>query len=133
MSVKIGEQSVYQQVGEAGFTELVSRFYQKVRVDEVVGAMYPPDDWAGSERRLRLFLIQRFGGPQAYSDERGHPQLRGRHLGFPITPHAAERWLTLMNQAMTESLAAGALTREAAEVLWPFFVDGAAFMVNRPA
>ena len=131
MSVKIGEMSVYAQIGEAGFTDLVHRFYVKVRGDGLISPMYPPDDWAGSERRLRLFLIQRFGGPQTYSDERGHPMLRGRHVGFPIDQTAAGRWLSLMKEALAESQAAGALTPQAAEVLWPFFVGGAEFMINR--
>ena len=131
MSVKLGEMDVYARIGEAGFTDLVRRFYLKVRGDPLISPMYPPDDWAGSERRLRLFLIQRFGGPQTYTDERGHPMLRGRHLPFPIDKAAAGRWLSLMNQAMDESLAAGAFTREAADILWPFFVGGAEFMINR--
>jgi hemoglobin len=130
MSVRIGEMSVYERVGEAGFTDLVRRFYSRVRNDDLVGPMYPPADWEGSERRLRLFLIQRFGGPQTYSQERGPPMLRARHSAFPIDRAAAGRWLALMRRAMADSLAAGALSAEAAEVLWPFFVDGAEFMVN---
>lgn len=123
--------TLYDQIGEAGFADLIARFYAKVRADDLIGPMYPPDDWDSAERRLRLFLIQRFGGPAAYSAERGHPRLRGRHLPFPIDRAAAERWLTLMNRAMQESLAAGAMTREAAEVLWPFLVNTARFMINR--
>ena len=34
--------------------------------------------------RLRLFLIQYWGGPTTYSDERGHPRLRMRHMPFHI-------------------------------------------------
>lgn len=131
MSVQIGEMQVYQQIGEAGFTDLIARFYSKVRQDDVIGPMYPPDDWENAQRRLRMFLIQRFGGPQTYSEQRGHPRLRLRHAPFPITERAAGRWLELMNQAMQEALEAGTITRQAAEVLWPFFESTARFMINR--
>lgn len=127
----IDDRRVYELVGEAGFSDLIGRFYARVREDDLIGPMYPEDDWENAERRLRLFLIQRFGGPMTYSEERGHPRLRMRHSPFPIDQPAAERWLELMNQSMQECLAAGTVSREAADMLWPFFVNTAAFMVNR--
>ena len=83
--------SVYERIGEAGFADLVGRFYAKVRGDDLIGPMYPPGDWDAAERRLRMFLVQRFGGPSTYTDERGHPRLRMRHAPFPIDRAAAER------------------------------------------
>ena len=133
MSVKIGEMQVYARIGEAGFSDLISRFYAKVRQDDLVGPMYPRNDWENAQRRLRMFLIQRFGGPETYGGERGHPRLRARHASFRIDRQAAGRWLGLMQQAMQESLEAGAITPDAAEVLWPFFVSSAEFMINRPS
>ena len=123
--------SVYDRIGEAGLADLVGGFYARVRDDDLIGPMYPPGDWEQAERRLRMFLVQRFGGPSTYSDERGHPRLRMRHAPFPIDQSAAERWLTLMNQSMQESLAAGAITQDVAAELWPYFVDTARFMMNQ--
>ena len=40
--------------------------------DAILGAMYPADDLAGAEQRLRDFLVGRFGGPQRYVEQRGH-------------------------------------------------------------
>ena len=127
----IDDRRVFEQIGEAGFTDLIHRFYARVRTDDLISPMYPDEDWDGAEWRLRMFLIQRFGGPMTYSEQRGHPRLRMRHDPFPIDQPAAERWLTLMNASMQESLAAGTITKEAAEVLWPFFVGTARFMMNR--
>ena len=127
----IDDRRVFGLIGEAGFTDLIARFYAKVRVDDLIGPLYPPDDWENAERRLRMFLIQRFGGPDTYSQERGHPRLRGRHLPFPIDKAAADRWLALMNQSLKECQAAGTVTQEAAKMLWPFFVNTAMFMMNR--
>jgi hemoglobin len=133
MSVSIGEHRLYERIGEAGFTDLVARFYARVRGDDILGPMYPEADFDGAERRLRLFLIQRFGGPHTYDAERGHPRLRARHNPFPIDRPAAERWLLLMNQAMQEAIDARTIDRPAADILWPFFVQTASFMINRDA
>ena len=54
---------VYSMIGETGFTRLVAAFYRRVQSDDILGPMYPKEDMAGAEQRLREFLIQRFGGP----------------------------------------------------------------------
>lgn len=92
-------QSVFDIVGEEAITQLVAIFYQQVPNDPILGPMYPEDDWEGSEQRLRDFLIYRFGGPQRYIQERGHPRLRMRHVKFPINKAARDRWIELMNNA----------------------------------
>ncbi|MDF1665148.1 MAG: globin [Planctomycetota bacterium] len=92
-------QSVFEIVGEEAITELVAGFYQQIPNDPILGPMYPEDDWEGSEQRLRDFLIYRFGGPQRYIQERGHPRLRMRHVKFPINKPARDRWIELMNNA----------------------------------
>jgi hemoglobin len=90
--------------------------------------MYPPHGLAGAEQRLRDFLIGRFGGPQRYIEQRGHPRLRMRHMPFAVNPAARERWLQLMTNALDEVQLPGdvdALLRE-------FFADVSAMLVNRP-
>ena len=54
------------------------------------------------EQRLRDFLIGRFGGPQRYIEQRGHPRLRMRHMPFAVNAAARERWLQLMTNALDE-------------------------------
>src|SRR5688500_5961509 len=90
-------------VGEAGFQRLVAAFYRQVPADDILGPMYPADDLAGAEQRLRDFLIGRFGGPPRYLEQRGHPRLRQRHFPFSVTPAARERWLALMTRALDEA------------------------------
>jgi hemoglobin len=90
--------------------------------------MYPADDLSGAETRLRDFLVGRFGGPQRYMEQRGHPRLRARHMPFAVNTAARERWLQLMGNALDESQlppAADALLRE-------FFVAVSEMLVNRP-
>ena len=70
--------------GEKNFRELTKRFYENVKQSSVLAPMYPAEDMEGSERRLRMFLEQYWGGPGTYSEERGHPRLRMRHSPFYI-------------------------------------------------
>ena len=123
------EHEVYPVVGAEGFERLVAAFYRQVPADEVLGPMYPADDFPGAEQRLRDFLIYRFGGPQLYIEQRGHPRLRMRHAPFPIGQQARDRWVHLMNRAIEQA----ALPDEVQHLLREFFAAMATFLMNRPA
>lgn len=117
---------VIEQIGEQGITDLVAAFYRIMKEDDLVGAMYPDDDWEGSEERLRDFLIYRFGGSDKYIQERGHPRLRMRHMGFKVDIAARDRWMQIMRQAMSEV----ATPSPSRETLDSFFSQTADFMRN---
>ena len=121
------EADVYQAIGEDGFVRLVAAFYRQIAHDPILGPMYPADDLAGAEERLRDFLLFRFGGPVRYLETRGHPRLRMRHNPFAITEVARNRWVEIMSRAMEES----ALPAEAAAILSDFFANTATFLRNR--
>ena len=118
--------NVYHLIGADGFARLVAAFYRQVPGDGILGPMYPPDDLSGAEERLRDFLIQRFGGPGRYAAQRGHPRLRMRHAPYRIDPAARDRWIILMDRALTET----DLPAPAAAVLRSFFEATATFMIN---
>jgi hemoglobin len=120
--------SLCQHVGEERLRSMVAAFYRRVRVDDLIGPMYPAEDWEGSEKRLADFVIYRFGGPQTYLEQRGHPRLRMRHLPFSIGLKERDRWLTLMGEAMRET----GISEEEAQVMIPFFAQVADMMRNRP-
>ena len=122
------EQSLYETIGEDGFSRLVAAFYQQVPGDDILGPMYPPEDLAGAEQRLRDFLIGRFGGPQRYMEQRGHPRLRMRHMPFAVNAAARERWLQLMTNALDQAR----LPPEVDAFLREFFDGVSAMLVNRP-
>jgi len=91
----------YDEVGgEAVFAKLAREFYSGVAKDPVLKAMYPEEDLGPAEERLKLFLEQYWGGPSTYSDQRGHPRLRMRHMPFKINPDARDRWLGHMGHAV---------------------------------
>jgi hemoglobin len=121
------ETAIYSMIGEDGFIRLVAAFYRQVPGDAILGKMYPPDELAAAEQRLRDFLIYRFGGPQRYIEERGHPRLRARHIPFHIDRAARDNWMRLMNNAFAEA----ALPAEAEQFLRAFFEQMSTFMINQ--
>ena len=122
----ISEGDIYAQIGEDGFTRLVTAFYNQVPGDDILGPMYPADDMAGAEERLRDFLVGRFGGPPRYIEQRGHPRLRMRHMPFKLDQRARDRWVQLMEKALDEAQ----LPEESKKLLCDFFHHMATFMIN---
>lgn len=100
--------TLYERVGGTPYFErLVDCFYAGVESDSVLLAVYPDHaDFAGARHRLTLFLVQYWGGPTTYSDERGHPRLRMRHAPFAIGSLERDRWLVQMRAAIDASDAA---------------------------
>ncbi len=120
--------SLYQRAGGTPFFEaLVGRFYAGVAADPLLRSLYPEADLAPAQRRLTLFLIQYWGGPTTYDDERGHPRLRMRHAPFAIGPEARDRWLALMRTALADL----APPAEVADELERYFATAAEAMRNR--
>ena len=94
------ELEIYSMIGAEGFARLVAAFYRQVPQDDLLGPIYPASDLPGAEQRLRDFLIGRFGGPQTYIEQRGHPRLRARHSPFAINQAMRDRWMRLMENAL---------------------------------
>jgi hemoglobin len=100
----MAEPTLYDTLGGMPFFErLVDRFYDGVAGDDVLRPLYPEVDLAGARRRLTLFLAQYWGGPGTYSQERGHPRLRARHVPFSIGGPERDRWLVHMRAAIDAS------------------------------
>src|ERR1041384_346696 len=122
----MNEGQIFSLIGEDGFTRLVAAFYRQVYDDDILGPMYPAREREGAEQRLRDFLIYRFGGPQRYIEQRGHPRLRARHIPFRVDQAARDRWMQLMNNAFTESH----FPAEAELGLKAFLEQMSTFMIN---
>jgi hemoglobin len=117
----------YDEIGGfETFRRIVDKFYEGVAGDPVLRPMYPEEDLGPAAERFTLFLVQYWGGPTTYSDERGHPRLRMRHAPFAVTPSAAQRWLTHFRAALD----AAVLTPEQDAQFWDYVTHAAQFMVN---
>jgi hemoglobin len=121
------ESTVVAEIGKEGIAAMVAAFYRRVRTDDLMGPMYPDDDWEGSEERLREFLWFRLAQDPTYLLKRGHPRLRMRHVPFRIGVAERDRWLQLMGAAMDEVSIQG----ESRQWLDQFFAQIADFMRNQ--
>ncbi len=122
--------SLYEAVGgEETFTRLVHRFYQGVAADPELRRVYPSKNLGPAEEHLRLFLIQYWGGPGTYSEQRGHPRLRMRHRHFVIGEAERDAWLRHMRDALDELALDEPLDRQ----LWEYLVMAAHSLVNQPS
>lgn len=119
--------SIYQAAGgEETFTRLIENFYKGIESDALIRPMYPAD-LTESKRTMTLFVMQYFGGPRTYSDERGHPRLRMRHMPFSIGIAERDAWMKHMkNAVVAESFAPPIET-----ALLDYFENTATFMINR--
>ena len=122
--------SVHQAVGgDAFFVELVERFYAGVAEEPLLRPMYP-DDLTEPKRHLAGFLIQYWGGSQTYSEERGHPRLRMRHVPFSIGPAERDAWYRNMLRALNSLVDERDILPEAETAMRDYFAMSAEAMRN---
>jgi len=118
--------SYYERIGNETLQNLISFFYDEIRQDEVLLPMYK-GDLEAAERRLFMFIVQYLGGPQTYSERRGHPRLRMRHAEFKVDNLAAEHWLACMKKAMDKV----EMENDCRRFLWSYFEQTAHFLENQ--
>lgn len=117
----------YEAVGgEETFRKLIARFYAEVAEDDVLRPLYPEPDLSGAEERLRMFLMQYWGGPGTYSEQRGHPRLRMRHAPYSIGPIERDAWLRCMRIAIDET----GIEEPYRQRLWDYMEMAANSMMN---
>ena len=118
--------SVYEAVGgHPWFEALIDRFYAGVATDPLLRPLYP-DDLTASKDHMVKFLVQYWGGPATYSEERGHPRLRMRHAPFVITIAERNAWV----RHMVKAIEAGDLPAEIEEQMIGYFDMAATHMIN---
>jgi hemoglobin len=122
--------NVYEAAGGSEtFVTLVERFYARVAEDTLLMRLYPEADLLSAAERLSLFLIQYWGGPTTYNEQRGHPRLRMRHQPFAIGQAERDAWLGHMTSAL-DSLK---LTPAVRKALLDYFETASTAMINQRA
>jgi hemoglobin len=118
--------------GEPTFRKLVTAFYAGVAQDPVLRPLYPEEDLTAAAERLTLFLIQYWGGPSTYAEQRGHPRLRMRHAPFAVGPAERDAWMARMLTAVEALVADGDLDAAQADELWAYLARAAHMLQNQP-
>jgi hemoglobin len=121
--------SLYEAVGgDTTFQRLVDAFYRRIEADPVLRPIFPADFGPGKEGQF-LFLTQYFGGPHRYTEQRGRPFLRMRHMPFPIGQRERDAWVGHMLTAIDEV----GILEPHRSVMREYFERGATFMMNQPS
>ena len=121
--------TLFEEVGgEEVFRRIVDEFYDRVELDPVLRPLYPEGDLGPARDRLRMFLVQYWGGPGTYSEQRGHPRLRMRHAAWVIGERERDHWL----QHMREAVDAVELTPVARVAVWDHLERAAHTLLNAP-
>ena len=114
--------------GEAAFARIVERFYAGVADDPILRPLYPEQDLGPAAQRLQMFLVQYWGGPHTYSEQRGHPRLRMRHAPFAIAAAQRDAWLRHMRDALDGEH----LSADLDDQLWRYMTMAADSLRNTP-
>lgn len=118
-------QTIYELIGEDQIRLLTHFFYQEVAKNEALTKLYP-EDLAPAEERLFLFLLQVFGGPETYSEQRGHPRLRMRHAKWKIDAEMRDHWMNAMLIALDQLH----LDPHVKDAITSYFAKAANHMIN---
>ena len=121
----------FEQIGgQLTVDRIIDLFYD--RMDSLPQAriirVMHPEDLGATRAVLKRYLAEWLGGPQAYSQERGHPRLRARHLPFSIGDEERDAWMSCMRGAVEDVIADVAIREWILEKL----LGVATWMRNRP-
>ena len=129
-SSKPGPTPFEQIGGQLTVDRIIDLFYD--RMDSLPEAgiirVMHPQDLGATRAVLKRYLAEWLGGPQAYSQERGHPRLRARHLPFSIGDEERDAWMLCMRGAVEEVIKDVAIREWILEKL----LGVATWMRNRP-
>ncbi|GAA2274798.1 hypothetical protein GCM10010415_47770 [Streptomyces atrovirens] len=88
--------------GDTALDRLTEVFYGHVREDPVLAPVFAGMD-DEHPRHVARWLAEVFGGPSAYTADRGgHPHMASRHLGRGITEQQRRRWTDLLQDSADE-------------------------------
>jgi len=122
--------SFLEEVGEKGIRDLLSRLYLNLDKSPVRN-IFPPEDTDGMLEAAQVsadFFIQICGGPDYFNQNRGMPQMRGRHAPFAITPEARLHWLTCFEEALKPL--EDEISKESLESFWNYLNIFSIMMIN---
>ncbi len=95
--------TLYEWIGGAAAIErLTTHFYARVPADPILAPVFAHVS-GDHPRHVAEFLGEVFGGPTAYSDERGgHANMIRHHLAKSLTQEQRQRWVGLFLECADE-------------------------------
>ena len=120
-----------REVGEEGMRELFKRFYTAL-FDSSIQDIFPQtkEEMMIASQHSADFFIQISGGRAYFNENRGAPQMRGRHAPFKITPSARLVWLEEFKKALQPLIDDKKSSQENIQSLWNYINVFSQWMIN---
>lgn len=123
-------------VGEEGARKMVADHYDLV-VESDIKALFPieADDLAEAKKHAADFIIQICGGPAYFNQNRGAPQMVGRHAPFRINMEARQVWLEEYAKvlAAVKTKDGEDMPEDILKAFWNYLDIFSLWMVNTPS
>ncbi len=119
-----------KEVGEEGIRDLLTRLYTCLDTSPIRD-IFPAKDTKEMMEASQIsadFFIQICGGPQYFNQNRGMPQMRGRHAPFAITPEARLHWLVCFEKALKPL--EGKVSEDSLQSFWNYINIFSIMMIN---
>ncbi len=118
------------EVGEAGIRKLISDHYDSIKTSDIVH-LFPMDEKEFEDAKVHSadFFIQICGGPKYFNENRGAPQMVGRHAPFRIDAKARQTWLELYKPLLDELKEQG-ITETSLNSFWGYLNIFSIWMIN---
>jgi len=119
------------EVGEEGIRDLLDRFYMKL-LKSPIKDIFPQtkEEMKIAAQHSADFFIQICGGHPYFNENRGAPQMRGRHAPFRITPDARLHWLALFEESLEPIIKDKKSSEENIQSFWNYLNVFSQWMVN---
>ncbi len=121
----------FDSVQEERFRKLVDDHYELIRNSEI-DFLFPvndEDDFEQAKKNAGDFFIQICGGPAYFNQNRGLPQMIGRHAPFRIDEKSRAVWLELYAQLLPALVDEG-IKEEYVESFWNYLDIFSIWMIN---
>ena len=119
------------EVGEEGIRALFTRFYTLL-FESPIQDIFPQEkeEMMIASQHSADFFIQICGGRAYFNENRGAPQMRGRHAPFKITPNARLHWLENFEKALEPIISNKQSSTDNIQSLWNYANVFSQWMVN---
>jgi len=118
-------------ITEQGMRDLLDKFYMGLH-ESSIKDIFPldKDEMKIAGQHSADFFIQICGGPQYFNQNRGAPQMRGRHAPFRITPNARLHWLVTFEEALQSIINDKISSEENIQSFWNYLNVFSQWMIN---
>ena len=118
------------EMGEEGIRQMVSDHYDLIKKSDIY-EIFPqdPQEFEDAKKHSADFMIQICGGPAYFNQNRGAPQMVGRHAPFRITPQTRQKWLELY-KIVIEDLSKKGITETSLNSWWNYINVFSIWMIN---